>query len=129
MSVIYPTLDIFVYFAEPTTDKFSAIVHGEDERVIPGNALTVSPGSPFSGLESFGNDFLMRFEGSQVSDCELLKNLTLIDSPGVLSGEKQTLGRSYNYAKVVEWFAERSDMIVLLFDGKRVGYLAIRSFM
>lgn len=101
---------------EPTTDKFSAIVHGEDERVIPGNALTVSPGSPFSGLESFGNDFLMRFEGSQVSDCELLKNLTLIDSPGVLSGEKQTLGRSYNYAKVVEWFAERSDMIVLLFD-------------
>mmetsp|Transcript_9458 Transcript_9458/g.14217 ORF Transcript_9458/g.14217 Transcript_9458/m.14217 type:complete len:469 (-) Transcript_9458:111-1517(-) len=101
---------------EPTTDKFSAIMHGEDERVIPGNALTVSPGSPFSGLQNFGNDFLMRFEGAQVCDCELLKNLTLIDSPGVLSGEKQTLGRSYDYAKVVEWFAARSDMIILLFD-------------
>ena len=104
---------------EPTTDKFCAILHGDDERVIPGNALTVTPGTPFKGLDMFGNNFLTRFEGSQVN-VDILKNLTLIDSPGVLSGEKQTLGRSYNYDEVLNWFAERSDMIILLFDVQKL---------
>ena len=101
---------------EPTTDTFTAVFHGEDDRLIPGNALTVDPSSKFYGLQTYGNNFLTRFNGSQVSNCEALRNLIVIDSPGVLSGEKQTLGRSYDYASVVEWFAERSDMIILLFD-------------
>mmetsp|Transcript_7381 Transcript_7381/g.13313 ORF Transcript_7381/g.13313 Transcript_7381/m.13313 type:complete len:403 (+) Transcript_7381:46-1254(+) len=104
---------------EPTTDKFCAVLHGEDERVIPGNALTVTPGTPFKGLQMFGNNFLTRFEGAQVN-VDILKNLTLIDSPGVLSGEKQTLGRSYSYDDVLNWFAERSDMIILLFDVQKL---------
>jgi len=37
---------------EPTTDKFVAIYKSDDEeRVVPGNALTVTPNTPFSGLE------------------------------------------------------------------------------
>ncbi|GMI16300.1 hypothetical protein TrLO_g11958 [Triparma laevis f. longispina] len=104
---------------EPTTDKFCAVLHGEDERVIPGNALTVTPGTPFKGLQMFGNNFLTRFEGAQVN-VDILRNLTLIDSPGVLSGEKQTLGRSYSYDDVLNWFAERSDMIILLFDVQKL---------
>ena len=31
---------------EPTTDRFCAVMYGEDERTIPGNALTVAPNSP-----------------------------------------------------------------------------------
>lgn len=101
---------------EPTTDSFCAIINGENERIIPGNALTITPGSQFHGLQKFGNDFLTRFYGAQVSSCEVAKGLTIIDSPGVLSGEKQTLGRSYDYTDVVNWFAERSDMIICFFD-------------
>ena len=100
-------------------DKFCAVIYGEDERVIPGNALTVTPGTPFKGLQMFGNNFLARFEGAQVN-VDILKNLTLIDSPGVLSGEKQTLGRSYSYDDVLNWFADRSDMIILLFDVQKL---------
>ena len=62
----------------------------------------------------------IRFEGSQVTDCQILKHLTIIDTPGVLSGEKQTIGRSYNYLEVLEWFADRSDMIILLFDVQKL---------
>mmetsp|Transcript_19494 Transcript_19494/g.40802 ORF Transcript_19494/g.40802 Transcript_19494/m.40802 type:complete len:363 (-) Transcript_19494:1984-3072(-) len=102
---------------EPTTDKFVAIYKSDDEeRVVPGNALTVTPNTPFSGLEKFGNGFLTRFEGSQVVGSKILDDLIIVDTPGILSGEKQRLGRSYDYQAVMEWFAERADMIILMFD-------------
>mmetsp|Transcript_14551 Transcript_14551/g.21462 ORF Transcript_14551/g.21462 Transcript_14551/m.21462 type:complete len:397 (-) Transcript_14551:25-1215(-) len=105
---------------EPTTDKFCAIMNGNEDRVVPGNALTVTPGTPYNGLQKFGNNFLARFEGSYVTGCEVLKNLTIIDTPGVLSGKKQSTGRSYSYADVLDWFVERSDMIILLFDVQKL---------
>lgn len=100
---------------EPTTDRFVAVMYGEDERTIPGNALTVAPNSPFRALQREGNHFLSRFEGS-LCNSPLLEHLTLIDTPGVLSGEKQRVARLYDFDVVVQWFAERVDLIILLFD-------------
>ena len=45
---------------EPTTDCFTALMYGEDEQIIPGNALTVDPKKPFRNLDPFGNSFLNR---------------------------------------------------------------------
>jgi len=133
---------------EPTTDKFMALVHGEQDdaedddgyelvehtaeernhdqnaeteitgRIMRGNSLTVTPELPFSGLSSCGTGFLSSFVGS-VSNAPLLKHVTLIDTPGVLSGEKQR-SRSYNFAKATKWFADRSDLILLLFDAHKL---------
>ena len=50
---------------EPTTDRFTVLINGPEERTIPGNALSVHPDLPFRGLERFGVSFLSRFEGSQ----------------------------------------------------------------
>jgi hypothetical protein len=98
---------------EPTTDRFIAVVHGVTERVIKGNALTGVVDLPFSGLSTFGSGFLNKFEAAIVNS-PFLKEINIIDTPGVLSGEKQRLSRGYDFAKVSKWFAERSDLILLV---------------
>ncbi|KAJ1964260.1 hypothetical protein H4R35_007162 [Dimargaris xerosporica] len=104
---------------EPTTDRFIAITYGPEPKVIPGNAAAVAGDMPFKGLQKFGNSFLNRFQVSQLPH-PLLQSLTLIDSPGVLSGEKQRIHREYDFPAVVEWFAARSNMILILFDGHKL---------
>lgn len=68
---------------EPTTDRFVAVMDGADERVIPGNALTVSPNLPYRGLDRFGVAFLNKFEASQLPS-PVLRNITIVDTPGAL---------------------------------------------
>jgi hypothetical protein len=34
---------------EPTTDRFVAVMYGDDDRVVPGNAATVQSDRPFAG--------------------------------------------------------------------------------
>ena len=132
---------------EPTTDKFMAIVHGdeggvsydEDEedkdyfgsnnehskaiqgKIVKGNTLTVTPELPFASLSQFGSAFLNHFNGS-VCSSPLLRNITLVDTPGVLSGEKQRVSRDYDFAAAAKWFADRSDLILLLTDAHKLDF-------
>ena len=115
---------------EPTTDHFT-IVCGIDEptgtdNVILGNALAVAADKPFRSLQKFGASFLDHLDCSQVNTrshggaASILRNITFVDTPGVLSGEKQRIGRSYDFTGVVSWFAGRCDRILLLFDAHKL---------
>mmetsp|Transcript_30438 Transcript_30438/g.69684 ORF Transcript_30438/g.69684 Transcript_30438/m.69684 type:complete len:416 (-) Transcript_30438:63-1310(-) len=104
---------------EPTTDRFTTIMHSETEKIIPGAALCAQADRPFRGLSPFGNNFLSRLEGVEL-DASILRNITLVDTPGVLSGRKQSIGRNYDYEQVMKWFAERSDLIVIMFDAHKL---------
>lgn len=107
---------------EPTTDRFLAVMAarpGQAEGVVPGNAAAVDVDRPFTSLSRFGVSFLSRFEVAEVAS-PILDNISFVDTPGILSGEKQLLERGYSFEHVVEWFAERADRILLLFDGNKL---------
>jgi len=112
---------------EPTTDCFIVISQGDKDEVtgkvtngmIPGNALVVDRSKPFRALSNFGNAFLSRLQNSQMEN-PVLDSLSIIDSPGILSGEKQRVNRGYDFSKVLTWFAERVDRILLLFDAHKL---------
>jgi EH domain-containing protein 1 len=104
---------------EPTTDRFTCILDGEIDKVIPGAALCSQGDRPFRGLSPFGNNFLSKLEAVEM-DAPILRNITLVDTPGILSGAKQSIGRNYDYDAVMKWFAERSDLIIIMFDAHKL---------
>ena len=71
------------------------------------------------GLQKYGDNFLGKFQCAEMPS-EILKNVTIVDSPGVLSGEQQRIGRNYHMTEGCQWFAERSDIILLIFDAHKL---------
>ena len=85
-------------------DKFVAVVHGDEEKTIKGNALTGVSDLPFGGLSVFGSGFLNKC-GAAVVPAPLLKDLNIIDTPGVLSGEKQRTSRGIHLDRTSPQYA------------------------
>ena len=74
----YPGINIG---PEPTTDRFTVILHGKEKKVISGNSLVMHKQLPFRALQKFGNAFLSRLQCSIV-DSNMLNGLALVDTPG-----------------------------------------------
>jgi EH domain-containing protein 1 len=124
----------------PTDDCFTVIagtdpIAGSEEacRVleeVPGTTLINDSTLPFSSFKKFGTRFISHFLMKKVNS-PILKNLVLIDSPGMLDSVAEQ-DRGYDYQEVIGQLAELADLVVLVFDPHRAGtiketYVAIRS--
>jgi len=94
-------------------------MHGEEERTTPGHAVAIQADKPFTALNRFGSSFLSKFEVAEL-DSPILRKMTIVDTPGVLAGAKQRIGRSYDFPTIIEWFAAKADRILLLFDAHKL---------
>jgi len=104
----------------PTDDAFTLISHGEREEERDGNAIVSNPDLPYESLRGYGPVFLSHLK-LRVLPHEFLKEITLIDSPGMIDAAKAESGRGYDYTGVVRWFAARADVVIVFFDPDKPG--------
>uniref|UniRef100_A0A8R1XZ86 Dynamin-type G domain-containing protein n=1 Tax=Onchocerca volvulus TaxID=6282 RepID=A0A8R1XZ86_ONCVO len=104
---------------EPTTDCFTVVYHSSNTSTVMGTSLASDSTLPFQSLSMFGSAFLTRMRGATLP-AKLLEHITFMDTPGILSGQKQRTSRGYDFASVVNYIAGKVDMIVLLFDTSKL---------
>ena len=104
----------------PTDDGFTVIMYGQTSEDVCGPAALARLPAEFAGLKLFGGDFLHRL-CVKVRPYELLKSVTLIDTPGMIDSAEHTVNRSYDFEGVVRVFAELCDMVFYLLDPDKPG--------
>ena len=104
----------------PTDDAFTVLGWGRAEEEREGQAIAGNPELQFSGLSSFGPAFLSHLR-LKLRPIEILRDVMLIDSPGMIDAPREGGGRGYDYAAVVRWFAERADLVLVFFDPEKPG--------
>jgi GTP-binding protein EngB required for normal cell division len=114
--------------AAPTDDRFTILMYedhpqGQVTNKIPGDMLVGRPDLPFGDLEGFGNNLVQHLTGKGLNH-ELLKDMYLIDSPGMIDSSKQEVKRPYNFLEVTRYLANISDLILLFFDVDKPGSTA-----
>jgi EH domain-containing protein 1 len=118
----------------PTDDNFTILAAPSEaqaaEHELPGSTLINDERLPFSPLRHFGHNLLAHLRLKEL-DTPLLKDLALIDTPGMLDSVTEK-DRGYDYLGVVGELARLSDLIILMFDPHKAGtiketYQAIRS--
>lgn len=113
----------------PTDDGFTVITRGLTHSDQDGPSLMSDSNWAFSELKTSGPAFMNHFKLKQriLPPSSLLPfEMMLVDTPGMidtpLKGEQfRRDNRGYDFLKVVRWFAERSDAILLLFDPNNPG--------
>jgi len=104
----------------PTDDAFTVLAFGGQEEEREGQAVAANPSLPYGGLRSFGPELLSHFR-LKLRPIPLLRDVTLVDSPGMIDAATEGSGRGYDFAGVVRWFAERADVVLVFFDPEKPG--------
>lgn len=113
----------------PTDCTFTVLVGGARDERLDGSALVRHANFGFGDVQSrFGREFVSQVELKVVEKSALLDQggLMIVDSPGMIdppgtSLDRTDTDRGYDFKRVVQWFAERADVILVMFDPDKPG--------
>ncbi len=104
----------------PTDDGFSLLTYGEKADELDGQTVVTHRDLAYRDLRELGPAFLARLR-LKTYPHELLKSVTLIDSPGMIDAAGSANTRGYDFRAAVRSFAERADLILFFFDPDKPG--------
>jgi hypothetical protein len=104
----------------PTDDAFTVLSFGSTEEERDGQAVVSTPNLPYGGLRNFGPQFLSHFR-LKLRPVPMLREVQLIDSPGMIDSPGEGSGRGFDFTGAVRWFAERADVVLVFFDPEKPG--------
>ncbi|KAG7392654.1 EH domain-containing protein 1 [Phytophthora pseudosyringae] len=113
----------------PTDCTFTVLAGGAREERLDGAALVRHAQYGFGDVQRlFGRDFVSQVELKVVAGSQLLDEggLVVVDSPGMIDPPGTSLDRTdedrgYDFKRVVQWFADRADVILVMFDPDKPG--------
>lgn len=103
----------------PTDDGFTVIMYGEVGEFRGQAALDMLP-KEFKEFARFGDGFLHGL-CVKLRPVEILKSVSLIDTPGMIDSAAETITRDYDFDGVIRALAELCDMVFYLFDPDKPG--------
>jgi len=104
----------------PIDDGFTILAHGASPDEKDGRFVVANADLPFRGLESFGDRFFAHLRLKYRPDA-ILEALWLVDSPGLIDAADARTERGYDFLGATRWFAERADVVLLMFDPDKPG--------
>ncbi|ETW09803.1 hypothetical protein, variant [Aphanomyces invadans] len=110
----------------PTDDGFTIISNGTSDHDQDGPALIGDPDLGFSGLRQFGPNLIQKTNLKIRANIPISNHFMMVDSPGMIDSPASfhatsEQDRGYDFPKVVQWYAERADVILLFFDPDKPG--------
>lgn len=107
----------------PTDDGFTLLIHGERADVFDGQTVVSHPALAYKSLQRLGPAFLAHLR-LKTHPSELLRSVSLIDSPGMIDAAGTAKSRGYDFAAAVRALSEMADLILIFFDPDKPGTTA-----
>lgn len=104
----------------PTDDGFTLLVHGDRVDVFDGQTVVTHPALAYKALQRLGPSFLAHLR-LKTHPSELLRSVSLIDSPGMIDTAGTAKSRGYDFAAAVRSLGEMADLILIFFDPDKPG--------
>ena len=104
----------------PTDDGFTILSFSEQAGESSGPAAAMRPEVTFTGLDRFGPAFLSRLK-LKLLNLDLLRKMTLVDSPGMIDAATTAQERGYDFMSAVRTFGESADLVLFFLDPEKPG--------
>ena len=104
----------------PTDDAFTFLLYGEEERDAVGAAALEMLPAELARLNDFGPELVQRVR-VKVRRRDVLKDVVLVDSPGMIDASEKSISRGYDFFGAIKFLAEVTDLVLMMFDPDKPG--------